>query len=101
MGVEMYSLPKNKYALTNKGNALYSLGNFTGAIKYYDKVLDIDPKHVIALDNKGLALQSLGNFTGAIKYYDKVLDIDPKNVIALKGKHFIECCIKVPRTIKV
>ena len=64
-------------------------------------MLAIQPNYVNVLNNKGLALQSLGNFTGAIKYYDKVLAIYSKNVIALKGKRFIECCIKVPRTIKV
>lgn len=41
---------------TDKGNALGSLGNYTGAILYYDKALAIDPKDVYALDGKEVAL---------------------------------------------
>jgi tetratricopeptide (TPR) repeat protein len=33
-------------ALTDKGTALDKLGNYTGAIKYFDKALSIDPKHI-------------------------------------------------------
>jgi Flp pilus assembly protein TadD len=73
-------------ALVDKGIALDSLGNYTGAIAYYDKVLSIDPKNVAALSNKGNALGSLGNYTGAIAYYDKVLSIDPTDVFALYDK---------------
>ena len=43
------------------------LGNFTEAIKYFDKALAIDPKTVNALTGKGVALQRLGNFTEAYK----------------------------------
>ena len=36
--------PNYKWALNNKGWALYGLGNYTGAIKFYDKTPAIDPK---------------------------------------------------------
>jgi tetratricopeptide (TPR) repeat protein len=36
-------------ALTYKGLALDKLGNHTGAIGYYDRVLAIDPKDKLAL----------------------------------------------------
>ena len=68
-------------ALVDKGASLDGLGNHTGAIAYYDKVLAIDPKYVFALTSKGIALDNLGNYTGAIAYYDKALAIDPKNVV--------------------
>ena len=35
-------------ALIEKGADLDSLGNYTGAIKYYDKALAMDPKYVAA-----------------------------------------------------
>jgi tetratricopeptide (TPR) repeat protein len=50
-------------ALVDKGLALDDLGNYTGAIAYYDKALAIDPKNVFALTFKGLALSILGNYT--------------------------------------
>ncbi len=71
--------------ITN-GNALRNLGNDTGAIEYYDKVLAIDPTKTDALYNKGNALRNMGNYTGAIEYYDKALAIDPTNKVALKNK---------------
>ena len=43
-----------------KGNSLTDLANFTGAIPYYDKALDIDPNDTDASYNKGLALDQLG-----------------------------------------
>ena len=75
-------------ALYNKGLALLNLDNYTGAIKYYDKALAINPKDVSALTDKGLALDNLGNHTGAIKYYNKVfaMGIDPHDVRALTSK---------------
>jgi tetratricopeptide (TPR) repeat protein len=42
--------------LTNKALALGRLGNFTGAILYYDKALAIQPNDTYALDNKAAAL---------------------------------------------
>jgi tetratricopeptide (TPR) repeat protein len=70
-------VPGNPTTLYYKGLALYYLGDYTGAIVYFDKGLAIDPKLIAALGNTGLALNALGNYTGAILYYDKVLDIDP------------------------
>ena len=41
-------------SLVVKGLALYGLGQYEEAIRYYDKVLDIDPNNVVALENKQL-----------------------------------------------
>jgi Flp pilus assembly protein TadD len=73
-------------ALTNKALALGRLGNFTGAILYYDKALAIQPNDTYALIGKGTALGRLGNFTGAILYYDKALAIQPNDTYALTSK---------------
>src|SRR6476619_2638459 len=40
---------ENLAPLTNKGRALYELGNHTGAIDYFDKVLAIKPNDVESL----------------------------------------------------
>jgi Flp pilus assembly protein TadD len=68
------------------GTRSYGSGNYTGAIKYYDKALAIDPHYAVVLNNKGLAFYRLGNYTGAIKYYDKALAIDPHYVLGLNNK---------------
>lgn len=44
--------------LTNLGNSLNHLGRFVEALKYWDKVLAINPNFAIALGNKGVGLVS-------------------------------------------
>ncbi len=58
----------------------------TEALRYFDKILAINPKNVTALTSKGIALNYLGNHTGAIQSFDRALAIDPKNVRALNDK---------------
>ncbi|MGA9153144.1 MAG: tetratricopeptide repeat protein, partial [Candidatus Nitrosopolaris sp.] len=76
----------NDTSVYNKGLALSDLGNYTGAIVYYDKALAINPHDVNALTHKGIALDNLGNYSGAIVYYDKALAINPKYEDALYNK---------------
>ena len=38
-----------------KASLFGELGNYTGAIVYYDKALAVNPKYVFALDGKGTA----------------------------------------------
>jgi tetratricopeptide (TPR) repeat protein len=78
--------PDYKDALNGKGDALYSLSNYTRAIQYYDKALAIDPKDTHALNSIDNALHTQGNYTQAIPYYDKALAIDPKDKVILTNK---------------
>ena len=59
--------PNDIYTLTEK---LSDLGNYTGAISYYDKALAINPHYVRALTDKGTALDDLGKHTGAKLYLE-------------------------------
>lgn len=78
----------NDTTLYNKGLILFKLDNYTGAIKYFDKVLAINPDDVNALTDKGLALDALGNHTSAIEYYVKALGVEivPHDVRGLISK---------------
>jgi tetratricopeptide (TPR) repeat protein len=58
-------------ALDGKGRSLNELGNYSQAIIYLDKALEIDPKHIDALVFKSQALSNMGNYTGAKYYFDK------------------------------
>jgi tetratricopeptide (TPR) repeat protein len=53
--------PNDTDALDNKAAALNNLGNYTGAILYYNKALAIDPKNTFALTNKHAIVHMLGN----------------------------------------
>ena len=68
------------------GIALVSEGRYEEAIKYYDRILEIDPEDQKALLNKGSVLKDLERYEEAIKYYDKILEIDPDHVKALASK---------------
>ena len=81
-----YNHPSNQYTLYDKGRALIGLGNYTGAIKYLDRALAIDPKYEDALYFKGDALNSLGNYTQAIQYFDRALAVDPSDILPLSDK---------------
>jgi tetratricopeptide (TPR) repeat protein len=72
--------------LYNKGIDLYHLGNYTGAIEYFDRALTVDPNDNDALYYKGDVLLALGNYTGAMLYFDRALAIDPKDLTALNDK---------------
>lgn len=76
-------------ALDGKGRSLNELGNYSQAIIYLDKALEIDPKHIDALVFKSQALSNMGNYTGAKYYFDKVFEIDPESpaLKRLTGNH--------------
>ena len=66
--------------------ALISEGRHEESIKYYDKILEINPKDQKALLNKGSVLSDLERYEESIKYYDKILEINPNHVKALASK---------------
>src|SRR5438445_1391800 len=68
------------------GNNLFDKGNYTDAISYYDKALQINSTDINALYNKALALDNLGRLDEAITYYDKVLAISPNDIDTLNNK---------------
>jgi tetratricopeptide (TPR) repeat protein len=55
----------------NKAAALNNLGNYTGAIEFYDKSLAIDPKNTYGLTNK-LIIKSKSRITQAMKLFSEV-----------------------------
>ena len=82
--------------LIEKGiDLVYNQGNYTEAIKYFDKVLSLDPTNIDAIFYKGAALSSLGKSTEAIPFInkaimlsDKALAIDQNNIdiLSIKGR---------------
>lgn len=85
---EELPLPEGKnvkewYAI---GIALISENRYEEAIKYYDKILEINPNDEKALLNKGSVLIELDRIEEAIKYYEMIIEINPNNVKALASK---------------
>ncbi len=76
----------NILALVHMGSTLSNQGNYTRAMPYFDKVLEIDPNNKDALYGKGDALIILGNYTQALDYLNKALAIDPNDKYILNEK---------------
>ena len=58
--------------------ACMSLENNKPAIKYYTKLLEINPKHTDAHNNLGMMYYKLGNFEYSIESYKKAVKAEPK-----------------------
>ena len=80
------SIITNINNLIIKGYTSISRGNFSQAIMYFDKILDIEPNNFIALNGKAAALIEIGNYSQAIGYSDKVLQLKPNFTGALINK---------------
>ena len=65
---------------------MISEGRYEESIRYYDKILEIDPDDIRALLNKGSLLIQLEKYEESIRYYDKILEIDPHDIRALASK---------------
>ena len=79
-------------ALANKGYCLAVLDNYSEAIKFYDKALEINPQVLDIYYNKGISLEYLGNYPEAIKAFDKVIEESSQDYEAWYSKGFsLEC----------
>jgi tetratricopeptide (TPR) repeat protein len=74
----------------SKGDKLcFEECNYEEAIKYYDKILEIDPTYTKALVGKGISLGFLDKYQEALKYIDKALEYNPKYDYGYYGKGVI------------
>ena len=65
--------------LFNSGIDCYSLGQFENAIKYFDRVIELDPSNQIAVLDKGNVLFRLKKYNEASECYDKALSISDQH----------------------
>ena len=74
------SLSDKDIALEYYNNGIEAFDNqdYQGAIKNYNKAVEIDSKFAFAWDNLGLSYRYVGDFNKAIECYEKSLKVDPK-----------------------
>lgn len=70
-------------ALYNKGNTFAKQGNYTSALAYYRKALDVKPDYTDALNNSGNCHILLNRPDSALAYFKKAAEADPGNTKAL------------------
>ena len=66
--------------LITKAQYFHSQDNYSEAIKYYDKALEINPNYLVTLSNKGVDFLYQDDYSEAIKYFDKALEINPNDL---------------------
>ena len=67
----------NKTDLFNKAQTLFSQRNFYEALRYLDRVLEIDNNFSYALALKGISLYNLNRSQDALYYLNRTLIIEP------------------------
>jgi tetratricopeptide (TPR) repeat protein len=69
------------------GMSKSNLHDYKGAIKDFDKAIELKPEYVEAYINRGLAKSLSGDIQGGIEDIDKALSIDPhyKDAYAMRG----------------
>jgi tetratricopeptide (TPR) repeat protein len=78
--------------LVESGNALYSEGDFDGAIGEYDKAVEIDPKTFEAKFNKGASLFRKGEINRSLELFRDVAAGCDSAELAEKAKYNLGNC---------
>jgi tetratricopeptide (TPR) repeat protein len=68
--------------LLNLGMTLTDLGDYTGAVNAFKRVIDKQPKWVFAINELGIAYRKLENYNDAKSAFRRAVSIDDKYVIA-------------------
>ena len=64
-------------------------GQKENAIKYFKRIIEIDPKYYSGYSNLGLVYASLGMYDEALNNYLKTLEFDENNLVATKSIIFL------------
>lgn len=75
--------PKETLVLVNISTLYHSEKNYSKAIEYADKILQIDKKHTGALTIKGSCYVELRQYIKGIRYLQESLKIDPNEIVTL------------------
>lgn len=79
---------KEIYKYIEQGNEYSIKGNHEEAIKYYQKVLNLDKNNVRAFFDMAVSLGYLSKYEKAIEYFDKVLKREKNNIDVYLRKGF-------------
>jgi tetratricopeptide (TPR) repeat protein len=79
---ELKIFPNSYEACRNRGQAYSDLGNYTQAIKDYDRAIKLNPFDTRAYVNRGVAYAELGNFQKAVENYNIAIRINPNDIKA-------------------
>jgi tetratricopeptide (TPR) repeat protein/predicted Ser/Thr protein kinase len=82
--------PKSVAGWKGRGDALFVLRRYDGALASYNKAIDLQPQDIQTrskiLVNQGRILYYKGEYQKALENYENILDINPEEVEAWSGK---------------
>jgi serine/threonine protein kinase len=97
------------WELYNKAFSLASLGDHSEAIRYYDRVLELEPSNSDAWNNRGSCCKKLGRVQDALQCYENAIHVQPYNAAAWSNKgnalsalgKYTEAIVSLNRAIEV
>jgi len=75
--------PKDLYRM---GEVFILRGDYNGALRCYDQILELEPANIFILKKKSSLLFSLGMYKEVIDTVDVLLNIEPEDIDGLNGK---------------
>ncbi len=70
--------PNHFRSLNNLGTVLHRKGNYEEALRYYLRVIELNPKYARAMENAAMAYRSLGKTTEAKEMWRKALEYEDR-----------------------
>lgn len=80
------SIQNQEFDLSQQGEDKLKNGDYEGALKIYNQVLQLNAKDDKAYVNRGLARFNLGNKSGAMEDFDQALELNPNNAEAYRQR---------------
>ncbi len=77
--------PHQASAWEGRGDALFTLRRYSGALEAYEKAIALEPNNLKAINNKGKVLYKQGKFKKAIAVHQQALKIDKNDAEALSS----------------
>ncbi len=74
---------ENYYRL---GNYERINGNYSDAVKYYTKAIELNPDYEAAYNCRGIAYWGLKNYRDSIKDYSKCIELNPEHAMAYNNR---------------
>jgi len=87
--------PKDKIQLyKNIAIALIHMGDYAGAIRNYDKIIDIDANDADVYVKRSDARYQLKDFKGALDDCNKAIELNPQDINTIKNRDYVKSILE-------
>lgn len=87
-------MPNETAAIGDLGFHYMNQGNYKGAIKLFNRVLELSPDNAIAYNNMGYAKYKMNDLKNAFKDIQRSITLDPKNSYAYRNRALVYLAMK-------